>query len=126
HSETGYLFDPDVRGDLARWVTELVESPSLRASMGESGPSMVAGRSWDVLTTQLVDHYEHAIASRAAWGRRGPALLLGSLPGGSLGDFRPWDRVGSTRTRWAPGCASWPSRRCSPHGSTPRSGVTPR
>ena len=66
HSETGYLFDPDVRGDLARWVTELVESPSLRASMGESGPSMVAGRSWDVLTTQLVDHYEHAIASRAA------------------------------------------------------------
>lgn len=65
HGRSGYLFDPDVRGDLARWVTELVESPSLREAMGLAGPRMVAGRSWDSLTTQLVGHYEQAIASAA-------------------------------------------------------------
>ena len=66
HGETGYLFDPEVRGDITRWVAELVDSPSLRESMGAAGPSMVAERSWDSLTTQLVGHYEHAIGARAA------------------------------------------------------------
>ncbi len=66
HGRTGYLFDPEVRGDLTRWVSELVESPGLRESMGSAGPTAVAGRSWDALTTQLVGHYEQAIAARAA------------------------------------------------------------
>ena len=65
HGRTGYLFDPDVRGDLARWVTDLVDSPSLRASMADAGPTSVAGRSWDSLTTQLVGHYERAISTAA-------------------------------------------------------------
>ena len=34
HGRSGYLFDPHVRGDLARWVGELVESPGLREAMG--------------------------------------------------------------------------------------------
>lgn len=65
HGRSGFLFDPDVRGDLARWVTEIVESPTLREAMGQAGPAMVAGRSWDSLTTQLVGHYERAIAAAA-------------------------------------------------------------
>ena len=65
HGRTGYLFDPGVRGDLARWVRELVESPSLRESMAQAGPQSVAGRSWDSLTTQLVGHYEQAISTAA-------------------------------------------------------------
>ncbi|MGO1167317.1 MAG: glycosyltransferase family 4 protein, partial [Janibacter sp.] len=66
HGRTGYLFDPDHRGDIARWVSELVDSPSLRDSMGAAGPTSVAGRSWDSLTTQLVGHYEDAITTHAA------------------------------------------------------------
>lgn len=66
HTESGYLFDPGTRGDLSRWVSELVHSPGLRESMGSAGPRMVAGRSWDALTTQLVDHYERAIVAKAA------------------------------------------------------------
>lgn len=65
HGRTGYLFDPDRPGDLARWVHELVDSPSQRDAMGQAGPQMVAGRSWDSLTTQLVGHYERAIATAA-------------------------------------------------------------
>ncbi|KRE37617.1 glycosyl transferase [Janibacter sp. Soil728] len=66
HGQSGYLFDPAVRGDLARWVTELVDSPSQRERMGERGPAMVAERSWSSLTEQLVGHYESAMSSRAA------------------------------------------------------------
>ena len=65
HGRTGYLFDPTVRGDLARWVSELVGSPGLRESMAQAGPQSVAGRSWDSLTTQLVGHYEQAISTAA-------------------------------------------------------------
>ena len=66
HGRSGYLFDPRVRGDLARWVAELVDSPSLRASMGAAGPEMVAHRSWSSLTEQLVGHYERAASAHAA------------------------------------------------------------
>lgn len=66
HGRSGYLFDPQVRGDLARWVAELVDSPSLRASMGAAGPEMVAHRSWSSLTEQLVGHYERAASAHAA------------------------------------------------------------
>ena len=66
HGESGYLFDPEVRGDLARWVTELVDSPTQRERMGGHGPAMVAQRSWSSLTEQLVGHYEGAISSHAA------------------------------------------------------------
>lgn len=66
HGESGYLFDPDVRGDLTRWVAELVDSPTMRERMGAMGPVMVGGRSWSSLTTQLVGHYESAISAHAA------------------------------------------------------------
>ena len=66
HGRSGYLFDPQVRGDLARWVAELVDAPSLRASMGAAGPEMVAHRSWSSLTEQLVGHYERAASAHAA------------------------------------------------------------
>lgn len=63
HGRTGYLFDPEAGGDLARWVAELVDAPSLRRAMGNAGPKTVAHRSWDALTNQLVGHYERAIAT---------------------------------------------------------------
>ncbi|MCW4601081.1 glycosyltransferase [Janibacter hoylei] len=66
HGRSGYLFAPDVRGDLARWVAELVDSPALRESMGDHGPAMVADRSWSSLTEQLVGHYEAAASAHAA------------------------------------------------------------
>lgn len=66
NGRSGYLFDPQVRGDLARWVAELVDSPSLRASMAAAGPEMVAHRSWSSLTEQLVGHYERAASAHAA------------------------------------------------------------
>lgn len=66
HGASGYLFDPGRRGDLARWVAELVDSPDLRERMSALGPQLVAERSWSSLTTQLVGHYESAMASRAA------------------------------------------------------------
>lgn len=66
HGRSGYLFAPDVRGDLARWVAELVDSPALREAMGDHGPAMVADRSWSSLTEQLVGHYEAAASAHAA------------------------------------------------------------
>ncbi|APH03166.1 glycosyl transferase [Janibacter indicus] len=66
HGRSGYLFDPSVRGDITRWVAELVDSPSAREAMGAAGPAMVADRSWSSLTEQLVGHYERAIGTRAA------------------------------------------------------------
>ena len=66
HGRSGYLFDPSVRGDITRWVAELVDSPSAREAMGAAGPAMVADRSWGSLTEQLVGHYERAIGTRAA------------------------------------------------------------
>ncbi len=63
HGETGFHFDPGVPGDLARWVTELVDSPGLRSRMGSAGCAMVAGRSWSALTTRLVGHYEQVLSA---------------------------------------------------------------
>ncbi|MGE9808317.1 glycosyltransferase family 4 protein [Janibacter sp. G1551] len=57
HGETGYLFDPDRPGDLARWVNEAVEDAALRDRMGRAGLEMVSQRSWHSLTEQLVAHY---------------------------------------------------------------------
>ncbi|WP_370894782.1 glycosyltransferase family 4 protein [Janibacter sp. GXQ6167] len=66
HGQTGFLFDPEVRGDLARWVEEIVDDPARRARMGEAGAEMVAPRSWSALTERLVEHYRAVALSRAA------------------------------------------------------------
>lgn len=66
HGETGLLFDPDRPGSLRHHVEALVGDGALRRRLGAQAEAQVRGRSWESLTTQLVGHYERAIANRAA------------------------------------------------------------
>lgn len=64
HGRSGLLFDPREPGSLAACVTTLVEGPTLRELYGAAGHAAVAGRSWEALTTDLLDHYAAAVGHR--------------------------------------------------------------
>lgn len=65
HGRTGFLFDPDVPGDLERSVRLLVADPDLRAAFGLGGRVAVRDRTWPALTDELVGHYRTVIARSA-------------------------------------------------------------
>ncbi|MDO5503453.1 MAG: glycosyltransferase family 1 protein [Actinomycetia bacterium] len=60
HGSTGYLFDPARQGSLRACVSALVADPARRREMGQAAREMVAERSWESLTQQLVTHYRAA------------------------------------------------------------------
>ena len=67
HGVTGLLFDPDDPGDLARQVASVATDPMAwqrRALLGEAALARVTGRSWSVLTDELIGHYERVRALR--------------------------------------------------------------
>ncbi|WP_392544730.1 glycosyltransferase family 4 protein [Oryzobacter telluris] len=65
HGRTGLLFDPVGPGSLGLAVARLVEDAALRHRMGDAGRERVAGRTWAVLTDELVGHYD-AVRKRTA------------------------------------------------------------
>lgn len=65
HGTNGYLFDPAEDGQVRAFVEAFSLDEALRARMGEAGRRAVLGRSWDSVCTELVAHYEDAIASRS-------------------------------------------------------------
>ncbi|MFN2318265.1 MAG: glycosyltransferase family 4 protein [Dermatophilaceae bacterium] len=71
HAVTGYLFDPLRRGALSACVGHLVSAPRESTAMGAAGRRTVEGRSWAVLTDQLLVHYR--TARERAYGLATPA-----------------------------------------------------
>lgn len=66
HGRTGFLFDPDVPGDLAAHVATLVADPGLRQRMGAAGRAAVEGRTWAGVVDELVGHYRGVLAAPRA------------------------------------------------------------
>jgi phosphatidylinositol alpha 1,6-mannosyltransferase len=61
HGRTGWLVPPDSPALLRGAVAALVRDPALRVAMGEAGRSAVAGRTWNGVCDQLLDHYRSVI-----------------------------------------------------------------
>ncbi|MBX3099138.1 MAG: glycosyltransferase family 1 protein [Salinibacterium sp.] len=66
HGVNGYLYTPGDDAQLRAFVEGLTIDLEARARMGEAGRRAVLGRSWEGVCSQLVGHYETAIARRAA------------------------------------------------------------
>ena len=66
HGVNGFLYSPGDDAQLRAFVEGLVIDDEVRARMGEAGRRSVLGRSWDGVCSQLVEHYETAIARRSA------------------------------------------------------------
>ncbi len=66
HGSTGYLYDPDVPGDLARWVEHLVDDPAMRERLGTAGVAAVRDRSWERVTAELLAHYSRVRSAAGA------------------------------------------------------------
>lgn len=64
HGRTGLLFDPGVPGALAAAVARFAADTELRRRAGAAGRDRVAGRTWAVLTAELVGHYDAVRATR--------------------------------------------------------------
>jgi len=60
---TGLLFSPGCGDDLRRQVARLVADPEARTAMGLAARRSVAGRGWDVLADQLLQHYDEVRAA---------------------------------------------------------------
>ena len=66
HHRTGLLVQPrDVRAVSAA-VAVLAADPTMRARFGEEARVEVAGRTWESVGDQLVDHYREVVAAAAA------------------------------------------------------------
>lgn len=65
HGIDGYLYDPANDDQFRAFVEALTIDGELRARMGEAGRRAVLGRSWEGVCSQLVGHYEAAVAQRA-------------------------------------------------------------
>jgi phosphatidylinositol alpha 1,6-mannosyltransferase len=61
---TGYLVPPDDPDAFTAAVARLAADPALRAAFGAAGRRKVLGRTWPVLTRELVGHYA-AVLGRA-------------------------------------------------------------
>lgn len=61
----GYLYEPGDDFGLRELTRKLATDEPLRIRMGEAGRRGVLGRSWNAVCSELVAHYERAIAARA-------------------------------------------------------------
>jgi phosphatidylinositol alpha 1,6-mannosyltransferase len=66
HGVDGLLVNPSDDSALASAVGMVAHDTPLRLRMGEAGRRAVLGRSWEVLSVELLKHYERAIAGRTA------------------------------------------------------------
>ncbi len=66
HGVNGFLYDPEDAATMRPYVEALTLDPQLRARMGAAGRQTVLGKSWHGVCSELVEHYEAAIASRLA------------------------------------------------------------
>lgn len=65
HGVNGYLFDPADRSGPRHGIESLVADGSERSRMGEAGRRAVVGKSWHSVCTELLSHYDAAIATRS-------------------------------------------------------------
>ena len=65
HHRTGLLVPPCEPGALARAVATLAAAPGTRAEYGAAARAEVAGRTWESVGDQLLDHYREILAERA-------------------------------------------------------------
>jgi phosphatidylinositol alpha 1,6-mannosyltransferase len=63
HGVTGRLFRPNDAGSLRNQVLALQADPDARLRMQAAARSSVAGRGWDVIGRQLVQHYEAVLSA---------------------------------------------------------------
>jgi phosphatidylinositol alpha 1,6-mannosyltransferase len=58
HEQTGMFYEPGNRHDMERQVQRLLSDSELRNRIIRNGLHQVAGRSWEKLTVDLMQHYE--------------------------------------------------------------------
>ena len=58
HEQTGLFYQPGNQHDMERQVQRLLSEPELRDQIIRNGLHQVAGRSWEKLTIDLLQHYE--------------------------------------------------------------------
>ncbi|HEV7183511.1 MAG TPA: glycosyltransferase family 1 protein [Leifsonia sp.] len=76
HGVDGLLFPSGDDSALRAGVGMLVSDAGLRLRMGEAGRRAVLGRSWSVISDELVHHYEGVIVDRVEQFQSGHATLL--------------------------------------------------
>ena len=65
NSRTGWLYEPGDLEQLRGYVQDLVGDDAKRRAFGTAALASVQGRTWPVLSAQLVQHYEAVIAGEA-------------------------------------------------------------
>ncbi|GAA1729251.1 glycosyltransferase family 1 protein [Isoptericola hypogeus] len=66
HSHTGWLYPPGDRAALRRHVVDLLGDERKRRAFGVAARRGVLGRTWQHVCTELLEHYDHAIATRSS------------------------------------------------------------
>ncbi|MFI7009781.1 glycosyltransferase family 4 protein [Streptomyces sp. NPDC050145] len=66
HGRTGLLVPPGDADAVRDAVWSLAADPALRAAYGSAGRAAVAGRTWEAVGDQLVEHYAEVLHARAA------------------------------------------------------------
>ena len=61
-TRTGFLYEPGDGADLAGRVERLVQDPLTRLRMARAARRSVAGRTWQAVNEQLVQHYRELAA----------------------------------------------------------------
>ncbi|WP_448004127.1 glycosyltransferase [Agromyces bauzanensis] len=86
-SVDGWLYRPGDLTELRERVRDLVGDDAKRRAFGARARLAVRGRGWDVLGDELIAHYDDAVATREAAGRRTldlvadrPARPLSAVP----------------------------------------------
>jgi phosphatidylinositol alpha 1,6-mannosyltransferase len=85
----GWLYKPGDLGDLRARVADLAGDGSKRQAFARAAREGIAGRTWDALGAQLVDHYRDAVALRPI----DDSLL-------ARGRTRPLAPAAGSRGRW--------------------------
>ena len=83
HRRTGLLVPPCDPGAVARAVAALASAPETRARYGEAARAEVAGRTWESVGDQLLDHYREILAEREHRRVRAFARSLTLAPSGA-------------------------------------------
>jgi phosphatidylinositol alpha 1,6-mannosyltransferase len=98
HGENGWLWTDDDAGLLREQVAALAADPALRAAMARRARASVAGRTWQRLGDELLDHYRSVLpgaAPPAGTVLTGTGLAATGLAGAGLA-ARSGASVGST------------------------------
>ncbi|MFP3631707.1 glycosyltransferase, partial [Burkholderia sp. SIMBA_045] len=66
NSRTGWLYEPGNLGQLHDYVQDLMGDDAKRRAFATAATASVQGRTWPVLSADLVRHYEEVIATFAA------------------------------------------------------------